>query len=254
MSFNLKDFADKKGFKIKHQKLILEEAVRIVVKKQNLALEQIKEKFDELFYDTEKEAYKLYLEYEENYGKQVFKAFINHLIESKELTELKDTGEILGGYFHAFDRFFLSIIQSRKPRAGRTVEGILNGLFKTLDYPFDEQVVINGKPDFLMPSEKYYRKNAPDCIIFTTKRTTRERWRQIVTEGTRGLGFFLSTIDASISKPQLKEMLGHRIFIVCPQSIKDKCYNDAVNVISFREFFKDYLDPAMKRWKDKKVI
>jgi len=254
MTFDLKKFSDKMGFTIKHQELIVEEAVKNIIKKQNLSTKQIKEKFDTLFYDTEKEAYNLYLYYEKEYGKKVFKSFINSLIESGEIEKIENLGNVLGEYFHTLDRFFLSIAQSRKSRAGRTIEGILNSLFKTIKYPFEEQVVINGKPDFLMPSEKHYRKNAPDCIIFTTKRTTRERWRQIVTEGTRGLGFYLSTIDSGITKKQLKEMLNHRIYIVCPQIIKDKYYNNVVNVLSFKEFFRDHLDPAMERWKENKAI
>ena len=131
---------------------------------------------------------------------------------------------------------------------------IHNSLFKILSYPFDEQVVINGKPDFLMPSAEHYRKNPMDCIIFTAKRTLRERWRQIVTEGTRGLGFYLATIDPKVTGSQLKEMLDHRIYIVCPESIREKHYADKVNVLSFSKFFKDHLDPKMESWKRNGII
>jgi hypothetical protein len=107
-----------------------------------------------------------------------------------------------------------------------------------------------------MPSRAYYDKNAPDCIIFTVKRTLRERWRQIVTEGTRGLGFFLATIDDAVSENNLEEMKKNRIYLVVPASLKSKIthYKDAVNVISFEDFFDDYLDPAMKRWKKAGVV
>jgi len=254
MEFNLKAFADSSHIFLKHQDLITEEAVDNIITKKDLNIDQIKENFDSLFSDIEKEAYRLYLEYEKIYGKEVFRAFIEYLYEARMIKSISELKEVLGDYFYSFDRFFLSISQSRRSRSGKTFESITNNLFKALNYPFDEQVVINGKPDFLMPSEKRYRENAPDCIIFTTKRTLRERWRQIVTEGTRGLGFYLATIDEKISSIQLKEMLGHRIYIVCPQTIKDKCYNDAVNVLSFRQFFKDSLDPAIRRWKDNGVI
>lgn len=89
-----------------------------------------------------------------------------------------------------------------------------------------------------------------DCIIFTAKRTLRERWRQIVTEGTRGLGFYLSTIDESISANQLDEMRNHRIYLVIPISIKEQVaqYRTAHNVITFEEFFRYHLDLAVTRW------
>jgi len=254
MDFNLKAFAKQKGLSIKTAKIITEEAVKNVLRKQNLTIDEIKENFDQLFDNIGIEAYRLYLEYEQQYGEKVFNIFLNHLKENGELMKLEDVGPVLGKYFRTLDKFFLSIIQSRKIRAGQTNQDIQNGLFRALNYPFEEQVFINGKPDFIMPSEKHYRNNPMDCIIFTTKRTTRERWRQIVTEGTRGLGFYLSTIDPNISKSQLDEMLKHRIYVVCPQRIKDTFYNDTVNAISFKRFFRDHLDPAMERWKKNKII
>lgn len=254
IKLNLKVFADSSHIFLKHSKLITEEAVNNIVTSNNLTVEQIKNDFDSIFRDIEKEAYRLYLIYEEKYGKEVFRAFIEYLYQSKRIHSISELKESLGEYFYSFDKFFLSLSQSRRARSGKTFESITNGLFKSLGYPFDEQIVIDGKPDFLMPSEKHYRENPLDCIIFTTKRTLRERWRQIVTEGTRGLGFYLATIDEKISSVQLVEMLRHRIYVVCPQALKNKCYNDAINVISFRQFFKDHLDPAMKRWKDNGVI
>jgi hypothetical protein len=254
MRFDFRDFADASHIFLRHQKLITAEAVKNIVTSLNLTTDQIKDNFDSIFSDIEKEAYGLYLKYEEIYGKEIFSAFVEYLYQTKRVKNVLELKKTLGEYFYSFDRFFLSLSQSRRARSGKTFESITNSLFKALNYPFNEQVVINGKPDFLMPSEKHYRKDPPDCIIFTTKRTLRERWRQIVTEGTRGLGFYLATIDEKISSIQLEEMLNHRIYIVCPQTLKDKCYNNSVNVLSFRQFFKDRLDPAIKRWKDNGVI
>jgi len=95
-----------------------------------------------------------------------------------------------------------------------------------------------------------------DAIIFTVKRTLRERWRQIVTEGTRGMGFFLATIDENVTPRDLKDMLASRIYLVVPTRIKAlrKDYTDAPNVITFESFFAFHLDPAMVRWKAAGVI
>ncbi|MEA2016204.1 MAG: type II restriction endonuclease [Actinomycetota bacterium] len=254
IKFDLRAFADSSHIFLKHQKLITEEAVKNIVTSKNLTNNKIKNNFDSIFSNIEKEAYRLYLIYEEIYGKEVFSTFIEYLYQSKRIKSILEIKESLGEYFYSFDKFFLSLSQSRRSRSGKTFESITNSLFKSLNYPFNEQILINGKHDFLMPSEKHYRENPLDCIIFTTKRTLRERWRQIVTEGTRGLGFYLATIDEKISSTQLEEMLKHRIYVVCPQTLKDKCYNNDVNVLSFRQFFKDHLDPAMKRWKDNGVI
>jgi len=93
-----------------------------------------------------------------------------------------------------------------------------------------------------------------DCIIFTVKRTLRERWRQIVTEGTRGFLFYLATIDESIAGRDLSEIRNHRIYLVVPERIRAETYSDQPNVISFETFFELHLDPAMKRWRKNKII
>ena len=157
----------------------------------------------------------------------------------------------MGDYFRALDRFFLRLTQGRRPRAGGAFEYLLRELFVRLRYPFASQPIINGQPDFVMPSIEHFRANPPDCIIFTVKRTLRERWRQIVTEGTRGLGFFLATIDEDVAERDLPEMMSSRINLVVPGRIKSARvdYKNAPNVITFEDFFRFYLDPAMDRWR-----
>ncbi len=251
---NLKDFAQRLGIKLKIQKEIVEEATKNITTKYNYNKDEIKANFDNLLFEIESEAYKIYLKYEKEYGENALKTLIYHLIKTGKIKNLNQTGEVLSKYFNIFDKFFLSLGQSRRTRAGSSFETIHNSLFKVLNYKFDEQKVINGKPDFLMPSLRHYKENPMDCIIFTSKRTLRERWRQIVTEGTRGLGFFLATIDTKVSKSQLSEMLSHRIYLVCPKNIKKKYYSKKANVLSFTQFFKDFLDPAMERWIRNKII
>lgn len=251
---SLRDLATDKGIEMVDQKTIAAEASDRIAKKFNYNNEKIKENFDSLLVETELETYNVYLRYQQKYGTEVFKAFAERLVRDGEIKNVDQIGEVLGKYFKEMDAFFLSLSQSRKSRAGASFENIHNALFKKLRYPFDEQKVIDGKPDFILPSFKHFQKNPLDCIIFTAKRTLRERWRQIVTEGTRGLGFFLATIDPGISSNQLAEAHKNRIYIVVPEAIKNKYYVGQVNVLSFREFLKDYLDPALDRWKRNKVI
>lgn len=214
---------------------------------------KIKANFSLLVERTEEKAYSIYLAAEKKCWKKVIRDYAKRSLRS--FREETVTG-FLESQFGEFDKFFLSLAQSRKARAGKAFETIIRSMFKKLGYPFTEQAIINGKPDFLMPSREYYAKNAPECIIFTAKRTLRERWRQIVTEGTRGLGFFLATIDGNISSNQLDEMRNNRIWLVVPTSIKqaNTTYSRAANVIDFETFFEDYLDPAMKRWKKSGAI
>ncbi len=233
---------------------VIGEAIKIKLVPPYDKAEHLKMNFSRLVEELQIDAYNLYLKAEEKEG---MRAIREHL--SKKVSPQATTEEVIdesAKMFKELDRFFLSLTQSRRPRAGKAFEVILKTLFKKLTYPFDEQQVINGKPDFLMPGREYYDRNAMDCIIFTAKRTLRERWRQIVTEGTRGLGFYLATIDEKVSKNTLEEMKKHRIYLVVPERMKsiNSEYKSAENVITFEEFFKYHLDPAVGRWRAKNII
>ena len=162
----------------------------------------------------------------------------------------------IGKHFHALDRFFLGLTQGRRARAGGAFEYLIKELFVQLRYPFSSQPIINGQPDFILPSVEHFRLHAADCIIFTVQRSLRERWRQIVTEGTRGLGFYLATIDEEIGANDLAEMNRSRITLVVPTRIKAlrADYKKAPNLITFEQFFRFHLDPAMKRWRAAGII
>ena len=202
---------------------------------EKITAADVKTNFSDLVDQIEAVIYDRYLIAEKDIGNKILLNYYKTKPEDP-FTELK--------------AFFMSISQSRKVRAGKVFETIIATLFKKCKYPFDEQIIINGKPDFLLPSEDAYKKHPMDCIIFTAKRTLRERWRQIVTEGTKAYGFFLTTLDEDITSTQLKEMSNNKIYLVLPNSkiINNPSYTDAKNVISYEYFFEFFLDPAVKRW------
>lgn len=197
---------------------------------------EIKANFSVLFDQMQNEIYQRYLKAEKSSGQFV----INDEVASYGRVDFSD-----------LNRFFLSISQSRRSRAGGAFEYIIKELFSRLSYPFSSQVNIDGaKPDFVMPSESYFREKPLDSIIFTAKRTLRERWRQVVTEANKGYGFFLATLDEKITENQIEQAATHKIYLVVPISVKEKndVYKKSYNVLCFEEFFENYLDPAMRRW------
>ena len=174
---------------------------------------------------------------------------------SKHLT--KSQLEILvKDKFNELRDFYKSISQSRASRAGGSLQNHIAYILHTLNYPFEVQKIVNGKPDFILPSVALYHKTPGECILLTAKRTLRERWRQIITEGFRSPQYFLVTIDEKQSLDSLKEMAGHRIYLVVPERIIQSVsvYGTSGNVISVRAFFEDYLDPAMIRWHQAGII
>ena len=228
---------------------IARRAVTGALRPSNGDVEWIKANFSKLVESVQLDAYQEYLAAERSAGAKAIAEVMLPLVGANATAE--QAIEVMGQYFSALDRFFLGVGQGRKPRAGKAFELLIRELFGRLGYPFASQPIINGQPDFVLPSLEHFIRHAPDCIIFTVKRTLRERWRQIVTEGTRGLGFFLATIDEDVSARDLPEMLRSRITLVVPERLKHmrSDYEQAPNVVSFEYFFQFHLDPSMARWK-----
>ena len=234
-------------------KAIAEMATEGVLERNNADNDWIKNNFSQLVEEIQEEGYRIYLKEERKAADIAFRAVFSPMLVGKSDSDFLT---FLNQNFWALDRFFLGLTQGRRPRAGGTFEHLTKHLFERLEYPFSYQAVINGQPDFLLPSEAHFRNNAMDCIIFTVKRTLRERWRQIVTEGIRGHLFFLATIDENIAQRDLPEMLSSRIYAVVPKRIKESVsrYQNAQNVITFETFFEQHLDPAISRWKSNGVV
>lgn len=227
-------------------------AMRDVLGERESDKEWIKSNFSLLVEEVQRRAYETYLKAERPAAGRAFRAVFSRELPQQVTQE--DFFSLLDRNFWALDKFFLGVSQGRRPRAGKAFEHVIKVLFGTLGYPYTPQAVINGQPDFLLPGIDHFKLNPMDCIIFTVKRTLRERWRQITTEGIQGHQFFLATIDEKVANRDLPEMLRNRIYLVVPEDIRVKCYPEQPNVISFEGFFLKHLDPAMARWRADEVI
>ncbi len=234
--------------------VIVREATAIVLQEMGFTgdVAWLKANFSGLVEEVQVKAYERYLAVEAPAAAAAFRQVLGPLMPPNPTQD--DFFRVLGNNFTALDRYFLGLTQGRRPRAGKAFEQVIRTLFDQLGYPYTPQPIIDGQPDFLLPSVEHYRSVAMDCIIFTVKRTLRERWRQIVTEGQRGLHFFLATIDETIPARDFADMTASRIYIVVPERIKMAFYPTVQNAISFEAFFQQHLDPAMARWKANGVI
>lgn len=212
----------------------------------------IKDNFSALVSDLQLAAYGYYLQAERDVCGSALAAYVGSRDQGEAAV---DALHSLQESFFVLDRFFLSLTQSRRQRAGASFEEVVQTLFGALGYPYTPQPELSGsRPDFVLPSLSHYQAFAADCMIFTCKRTLRERWRQVVTEGLTGQAFYLATIDEKISKPELAKMKDRSVIVVVPKLIKEKYYNDQMNVVNFENFFDHHLDPAVSRWKANAVI
>mgnify|MGYP001251763604 CR=1 FL=1 len=203
---------------------------------ESLDAEAIKSSFSSLVEELHDQIYRDYLTAQRDIGQRV-------------ISLQYSTG---APSFDQLDSFFLSVAQSRKSRAGKAFEIILEELLGgRLGYPLDAQVSVDGaRPDFVMPSSGHFAQNPLDCMLLTAKRTLRERWRQVVTEANVTYSYFLATLDNKVTKSQLDQAAKHKIYLVTTKNIigQVRHYDKAGNVISFEEFITLHLDPAMKRW------
>lgn len=214
--------------------------------------EYIKDNFSSLVSDLQLAAYGYYLQAEREACGEALATYVK---DQSNGDTAADALQSLQNSFFVLDRFFLSLTQSRRQRAGASFEEVVQTLFRALGYPYTPQPELSGsKPDFVLPSLSHYDAFAADCMIFTCKRTLRERWRQVVTEGLTGQAFYLATIDEGISRPELAKMKDRSVIVVVPKLIREKFYRDQLNVISFESFFDHHLDPAVSRWKANGVV
>lgn len=208
----------------------------------------IKENFSKLVSDAQILAYRVYQEHEAVASAKAMRGVISEYLPEGAGSD--DVFDFLKNRFGVLDRFFLSLTQSRRPRAGQTFEQIVSRLFDALSYPYTPQPELGeSRPDYVLPSIEHYQSYAADCIIFTCKRTLRERWRQVVTEGATGQSFYLATIDEKLSAAELSRMKERKVVVVVPAELNAERYADALNVISFETFLNHHLDAAMGRWR-----
>ncbi len=160
-----------------------------------------------------------------------------------------DIVQVMGDNFYALETFFAGLNQARRPHA-KAFELLVCKLI-ALHYSHIAQTVIHGQPDFILPSIEHFRRSPSDSLIFSVKKTVRDRWRQMLTDSSKPLAYFVATTDEEITQHDLAEMLSAQVWVVVPEAVKNARgdYEAAHNVISFEYFFKVYLDPAIERWR-----
>lgn len=231
---------------------IVREALREVLLPFEGDVEQVKANVSAIIVDSEARAHQKYKDAQRDALARALKVVLGQLLPSEASGQ--DAVNLIASNAEGLDQFFLSVSQGRKSRAGAAVETFFDTLFRGMGYPFEREHVVNGTPDFVFPSVIHFEKLPTDCIIFTCKRTLRERWRQITSEGSRGFVLFLGTLDATVLPADLEDMKQQKIVVVIPEQIRAVAYGKVAHVISVESFLSDYLDPAVHRWRRNKII
>ena len=145
----------------------------------------LKSHCDELLTELLDTEYELYKQLECDINVNHLWQIIEGSLPANPITK-KQLEDVIKGKFHELQTFYKSISQSRATRAGGSLQNHIAYFLYTMGYPFEAQQEINGKPDFILPNAALYKSNPGECLLITAKRTLRERWRQIITEGFKG--------------------------------------------------------------------
>lgn len=116
-----------------------------------------------------------------------------------------------------------SILQTRKTRAGRSLENHVQQLLQREGLRFQmRQVLDDTRPDIIIPGKAEYED--PDypmdrLFMVGLKTTCKDRWRQVLSEAPRMKVRHILTLQAGISGKQLNEMWRSQVVLVVPQTL-----------------------------------
>ncbi|HEN1040728.1 TPA: hypothetical protein U3S56_000486 [Streptococcus agalactiae] len=139
----------------------------------------------------------------------------------------------------------LSNTQSRRSRAGKEFEAIIELILIGADIPMDSQGNIGKKffvnkglgklVDIVSPGSVEYVLNKRDTVLISAKTTLRERWQEVPEEmgRTGAREMFLVTLDDTISKEVIENLNDANIQVVTTKTLKEKKYATHHCVISF---------------------
>ena len=141
----------------------------------------------------------------------------------------------------------LSNTQSRRSRAGKEFEAIIELILMGADLPMDSQGKIGKKifldkglgkmVDVVTPGVIEFTIDKNDTILISAKTTLRERWQEVPEEmGRTGAGaMFLATLDENISNEVLETLYESNIRLTTTQRIKAQCYPNNRRVLTFEQ-------------------
>ncbi len=178
----------------------------------------------------------------------------------KKMTLL--VGEYAGRIMPYLYALSLSTTNSRRSRAGKTFERVIEKILTILDYPFANQARLGNKfysengigkiVDAVIPSADGYASNRAKCALLTMKTTLRERWQEVVEElqRTNLPHIFLLTVDGAITQNVAATLKSYNITIVVYDEVKKKKFASFDNVKGYEKFFAKELPHYISYWQD----
>jgi len=161
-------------------------------------------------------------------------------------------------------QLILSNTNSRRTRAGKEFESILELLLMACNVTIDSQGRVGKKVfsekklgkmvDIVVPSSIHFTINKYDTLLISAKTTLRERWQEVNEEDNRtGAAFmYLTTLDSNISKDVIDSLNEAGIRLVVLKQDKENFYKEYESIVSYETLFQTIID-VNGRWESKKI-
>lgn len=168
---------------------------------------------------------------------QLFRALESRIIVERLKTGFENVD--------VFVNYSLSVQNRRKARMGLALQNHLQQLFDvhSLRYTAQARTEGNNRPDFIFPSVHEYHDPSFDAtllLMLGVKSTSKDRWRQVLTEADRIPHKHLCTLEAGISTRQTDEMTRQQLTLVLPEELHatytDQQRKALLSVSEFIEF------------------
>lgn len=166
--------------------------------------------------------------------------------------------EIIGSFLEKYsDHLFelsKSNTNSRRARAGKEFEAIIEAILLRSGIFFDNQGVIGSKlfeterlgklVDCVVPGVIEYSLEKRKCSLISMKTTLRERWQEVPEEMKRtgAQEMFLLTLDDGITKNTIESLASHNITLVVPDDLKLKCYEGHLSIYGLTQFLYELIE------------
>lgn len=154
-------------------------------------------------------------------------------------------GNIVSQGFSSIDQFIAtahSILNSRKSRAGHSLEHHLATIFDKNHVSYEQQVKTEGNKtaDFIFPDGASYHNPhflVENLFFMAAKTTCKDRWRQVLNEADRLDITYLMTLQQGISSNQCEEMKTEGVVLVVPEGYKKSFpENHRSEILSLEQF------------------
>lgn len=192
---------------------ILKEAVESL-KLHEVSAEGIMSNFEQRIREVESKAFKIYRRYEKEAFEKLNDMWIrqnaNWITKILEEKGQEGIADILSGFTSFVRDLEFRAGQMRKARGGKTFERIVKLLLNLAGVPCEEPHretrKILKRIDLVSPDAETARDTPDKSIFIATKRTLRERWKQVVPEHMKGARLYLVTINDKIPEGKANEI------------------------------------------------